>query len=191
MLSYGELLELRAYDSPLIVVDLRGTMLRALLARNARHAGRADFLYFSASVEYALRVRKPAAGEGSGSNSPEPSPTQPPAVAAASSSSSSSSAAAAASSSSGADGGELPSGGFGPEQLDGGALELVGSSVRVAGAPLNDALWYTCVLSEYVLHTLLKALPEREVRREQPLGCGERGAVRDFLQRGGELSPEG
>ena len=37
--------------------ELSGALLSALLARNARFAGRADFLYLAPGVSYALRPR--------------------------------------------------------------------------------------------------------------------------------------
>jgi hypothetical protein len=71
----------------------------------------------------------------------------------------------------------LPVGGFSKEELSDGALECVAEAVRVAGAPLNRRAWYQCVVSDYVLDTLLKDLPEREqgMRNERALGVGERG----------------
>ena len=60
-------------------------------------------------------------------------------------------------------------------------------AVRVRGAPLGA--WHLCVISDYVLNTLLKDFPERRtgVRRETPLGIGEREAVRAHLGRGHPL----
>ena len=127
--------------------ELSGALLSALLARNARFAGRADFLYLAPGVSYALRPRG---------------------------------------------GGALPTNGFEKEELDEGALEAVPSSISVWGAPLDtcERGWYKAVVSDYILDTLLKDVPERQhgVRGATPLGLGEREVVRAFLQGGGELS---
>ena len=139
LLTLGDLLELRKYDSGLVYCEVSGEWLLLLLDRNAKFAGRADFLYFE-GVSYTLRPCR----------------------------------------------GTLPEEGFNKKQLDSGALQVVAGSPRVFGTALEDASWYSLVTSDYVLDTLLKDMPGREmgVRNKQEIGVGEQTAVKAFLQRG-------
>ena len=139
LLTLGDLLELRKYDSGLVCCEVSGDWLRLLLDRNAKFAGRADFLYFE-GISYTLRPCR----------------------------------------------GALPEEGFKKKQLDSGVLQVVPRSPRVFGTAIEGGSWYSCVTSDYVLDTLLKDIPGREigVRNEQGMGIGEQTAVKGFLQRG-------
>ena len=139
LITLGDLLELRKYDSGLVYCEVSGEWLRLLLDRNAKFVGCADFLYFE-GVSYTLRPCR----------------------------------------------GALPEEGFNKKQLDSGALQVVVGSPQVFGTALEDASWYSCVTSDYVLDTLLMDMTGREtgVRNEQGISVGEQTAVKGFLQRG-------
>ena len=55
VLSQGELMSVRLYDNKLLLADVSGAFLWAIVRRNAHFAGRADFLYCD-GVTFELRA---------------------------------------------------------------------------------------------------------------------------------------